>query len=769
MQVTMEHNKGTLALLCLSLCIIMIGSVSAAEFDNFKLYNPETKISIMYDCNIWIGTCLLDGEQIGQAQLITPQKNNVGVGYIAIAEFDVWLTRETNYNDIIKNINVYDKSKTDWENHKLNKKIDLKMRTYVEEIETRKVSNCSSDYDKKGCEVYTEEVLVKKVEWIKVTPADLKKTDGKVRLALFTTTTQGEHGEWILDIFGVEQNQWAEWEASIAVDMTACYPLDSNAEDLTGNHDGTISGAPTSVPAQINNGYSFDGSDDFIYLDTGTDWDFGTGNFVVNGWFEGFGTSAYPLGMSAQSATEGFYFEFASSGAFIRIDQTGSTQLSSTDYTNAGLIMITVQRDGTNVSLWINGTYISSYNNAGNATGNRWTFARADYVPRNYHQIQDDVAFWKGRALSKTEIEAVFASGSSGYGCKYKFGTTPRVTLVSPANNSNFSVPDQTFTATVTDEQLVVNVSLKIDGVIVQTNSTGGNGTYSFEESLPEGIGNWSIISYNNQSLPNQSETRTFNVSYSYPVIVLNAPENNSNFTIKSVLLNYTISDLNPMFRTKIFIDGVLETSDLFPANGTYTSGFSNFTNGEHNWSIQVNSTLNKITDSETRFFNINFTQPPIFIDLQSPADLATFNSPPVNMTCNAYADIGVMQLNMTIGGSITTVTNSTPKENLSISQIINFSEGGYTWGCSAMNAETSVTSSNKTFTVNYSSPVIELISPADLTTTEDIITYFVFNATDGNGLKNVTFFLNGVANETNSSGELFYNYTKTLQEGLSN
>ena len=253
---------------------------------------------------------------------------------------------------------------------------------------------------------------------------------------------------------------------------------------------------------------------------------------------------------------------------------------------------------------------------------------------------------------------------------------SPQVTLVSPVNNSNLTSSTQEFVTVVTDDIMVQNVSLKIDGIIVSTNTSNTNGTYLFTETISEGVHNWSILAFDNNSVSNESATWYF-----------------------------------------------------------------------------------------------NFTQPPISINLQSPGDISKSEIPLINMSCNAYKEEGVIQLNLTIfDTTLITVTNSTPGENLTISQNINFSEGNYTWGCSAMNAETSATSANRTFEVDYSDPTITLLSPANATTSEVAEINFIFNAIDINGLKNVSLFLDGILNQSNTSGLIGnYSFTKSLSDGAHN
>ena len=71
-------------------------------------------------------------------------------------------------------------------------------------------------------------------------------------------------------------------------DSEAYYKFDDNNVsqfDSTGNgNDGTVTGASFNTSGFINGNYDYDGSGDFITLDSNTDLDITTGNFTINVW-----------------------------------------------------------------------------------------------------------------------------------------------------------------------------------------------------------------------------------------------------------------------------------------------------------------------------------------------------------------------------------------------------------------------------------------------------------------------------------------------------
>jgi len=179
--------------------------------------------------------------------------------------------------------------------------------------------------------------------------------------------------------------------------------------------------------------------------------------------------------------------------------------------------------------------------------------------------------------------------------------------------------------------------------------------------------------------------------------------------TSSSVDFIANITDGIKVKNVTLYFDGIANGTDTSNVNGSYTFSRT-ISEGEHNWSILAYNNESIINQSETR--TLNYTQPPIYIDLLSPTDASTFESPTVNVSCNAYKAEGVTQLNLTINGIVNkTVVNTTTGQNLSIDGNLNFAEGNYNWSCSALNLNTSATSTNRTFTVDYADTIFTLFT----------------------------------------------------------
>lgn len=252
------------------------------------------------------------------------------------------------------------------------------------------------------------------------------------------------------------------------------------------------------------------------------------------------------------------------------------------------------------------------------------------------------------------------------------------------------------------------------------------------------------------------------------PSVILSSPSNNSNLTSANVDMIATITDDQYVQNVTLYLDGVANETNNSGINGSYTFS-KTVSEGYHNWSILAYDNQSLSNQSDTWYFN--YTQSPIYIDLLSPTDSSTSQISLVNVSCRAYENEGIEALNLIINGIVNyTVTNSTPAENLTLERVMNFSEGNYTWSCTAVNPSTSAQSSNRTFEVLYSSPIVYQDMPiayANLTTNN---INFTSNVTDANGISSVELKIDGIIQETNNSGvNGSYNFNREVTDGNHN
>lgn len=129
---------------------------------------------------------------------------------------------------------------------------------------------------------------------------------------------------------------------------------------------------------------------------------------------------------------------------------------------------------------------------------------------------------------------------------------SPTLNLYSPENNLVTTTKAQTFIGDVTDDGEIINVSLYLDGVLNETNSTGVKDVnYSFSKILGEGSHTWYFKAYDNGSNPSDSATWNIEIDTINPVLNVTIPENKTYLTnyvttnITQVTFNWSVYDAN--------------------------------------------------------------------------------------------------------------------------------------------------------------------------------------------------------------------------------
>ena len=759
-------------LLVVAILLVVVfstGFASALEFDNVKSYNEDLKV-------VTITNAFGLGNVIGQAQLISNQNVEVARGYGEVARFNIWAYDD--YNNAIKQFTFTDMKKKE----KINRDFDL-MKVTLENTTIQDYSyECNGvwddeifDYDipcekiKNGTHIETKE------KYKKVTPADLIKNE-MITIAIFTDVQKDDYVDWIPIIYGVEIPEWATWEESFNANLISYYKFDGDSfADSTGNHDATNQGS-FNVSGKIIDGRGFDGSTDYITVADSADWDFGSGEMAFSWWQDSSDTSNGRAAISRDTTTAPyapFMMGYMVSDTIVFYGSSGS----SWDIANNQVIdpVVTrnvwthyiVTRDAIGFKMYKNGISTNNYSNtvAFPSNSNPLSFGRSADTQWLKGSL-DEIAIWE-RTITHAEALEIYDAQKDGFeNGSYSSGVAPKVTLTSPINTSNLTSSSVDFIATVTDDLKVSNVTLYFDGVANGTDTSNVNGSYTFSRTVSEGIHNWSILAVDNQSIENQSETRTLNYTRPPILVTLTSPADTENLTSAKADFISSVTDSIGVENVSLYLDGILNETNTSGVNGSYT--FSKvISEGAHNWSILAYNDGNHLNQSETR--TLNYTQPPIYIDLNSPTDASTHETPTVNVSCNAYKAEGVTQLNLTINGVVNkTVSNSTVGQNLSIDGNINFAEGVYTWSCSALNLDTSATSSNRIFTVDYADTIFTLFTPENDTTINNYTIDFIFNASNVNGINNFSLYINDTFSESLTDFSATGNYTinKFLYEG---
>lgn len=346
---------------------------------------------------------------------------------------------------------------------------------------------------------------------------------------------------------------------------SGAYYYDANANDSIGSNDGTVFGA-TLTTGYINGSYDFEVSEsdyiDLPFAQTLINLDGGAVSVWVNPEsFPAAGSFVFQHAFSGDS----LYF-FALSDGTIRLT-IGSSSTSFYPISSGSWSHLAAKWNGTDAEFYINGVSKQTVSYTYSAVGNNdLNVGRAEDSSNRWWDGLIDELYFLTQNTTQDQIIAFYTQTAPNFIEGAEQNQTiigPVVTLISPDNNSVETSQYVIFNTTVTDDELVQNVSLILDGVLNQTNTSQFNGTYIFNVSIPESNHNWSILAYNNASQSAQSETRFFISDFFDPTVSIDFPVNSANYNFKPTTLNTTASDTH--------LEACWYSLDNFTTNTTFT------------------------------------------------------------------------------------------------------------------------------------------------------------------------------------------------------
>lgn len=334
--------------------------------------------------------------------------------------------------------------------------------------------------------------------------------------------------------------------------------------------------------------------------------------------------------------------------------------------------------------------------------------------------------------------------------------TNPAVTLNSPVDYYNSTNQVVTFNVSAVDYNTgggISNVSFFFNGINQSTNISHTNGTYIFIKTLSSGLYNWSILAYSQNGTSNQTATRTLNVTILNQTITLNSPVDYYNTSSATVNFNATIHDYNNgggISNVSLYLDGSLDTVNTSGVNNTYI--FTKVLSaGVHNWSILSYGINGTSTQSATRKINLTISSP--VITLTSPVAYYNTSSPSaISFNAMVSDNLLVQNVSLYIDG-VLNQTNSTTGNNLNYTFSNTLSEGTHYWSILAYDNESNPSqSANRYLTITFTNPQVILLSPSNYYNSSNPSVTLVTVVTDNYTVQNVSLYLDGSLNETQTS-----------------
>ena len=207
-------------LMMVFILVFLIGNVSALDIDDFKTYDEDTKTYVIKN---FFGL----GKEISQLELKTLKKVELGLGYLKFAEIEI-RNGEYNYKEIINGNKLYNIKEGMKE---VIRDVDYKYKTIIQVPNYETVCNDVTHSNQTISNICTqvEKGTKDKIVWEDFNKNSLLK-DEVITIGLFTETKEGDHIEWILNVYGNERLiAWATWTASLDVNLISYYRLEENA------------------------------------------------------------------------------------------------------------------------------------------------------------------------------------------------------------------------------------------------------------------------------------------------------------------------------------------------------------------------------------------------------------------------------------------------------------------------------------------------------------------------------------------------------------
>lgn len=441
------------------LFLFLVGTVSAFDFDNVVEYTEGDKKISINNCDLWLITCLNEGEKLVDLELITPKINYVVRGehrHVMILDIDNY---GDNYLNGVTNLDIYTKSLD-----KINKEYHWEYAVYEEiDVETQEIV-CKELEIVDGImqEDCTRKVLGMHKE-MKETWVDLEGTTlpkGKTRLALVTDVAKGDYFDGIPTLFGERIDRWAVWTEALNTEIVSYYTLNESSGTIASESVNSIfNGSGVNLEGDewskgiIGNGFNTSGVADEAMSISASMFD-NMQNWTISIWVNatnpGVGNQRY-LGNWFQGSTGSQLTSNIAGGVFgysLVIDAV-SKNVNSPDTVNADVwhnVIITY--NGTEAGLWINGTFITSESGY---SDNVFTSDRVMHLAQMngdaFTGTLDEVTFWN-RTLSVTEISDLWNDGEGITFNPIAGDDFFIVTLQNPTNHTNTTRSDFNFDMT---------------------------------------------------------------------------------------------------------------------------------------------------------------------------------------------------------------------------------------------------------------------------------------------------------------------------------
>lgn len=248
----------------------------------------------------------------------------------------------------------------------------------------------------------------------------------------------------------------------------------------------------------------------------------------------------------------------------------------------------------------------------------------------------------------------------------------------------------------------------------------------------------------------------------SKPEIILNSPANNSVKLFGNVSFNFNVSDLQ-LRNVSLYIwnssrDLINQTTLIVNSNKMNFSEIVYLPFGEYSWNVYSEDYRN---NSGFYSSNFSFSMDKVYSRLISPINDGYTNSNSITFSCESSTiDTGSLSnVSFYLWNSSSSLMSNLTQNisgilNTTSFNLSNLTDGNYSWACVSYNnfSNFSYGDSNYSFVLDSTSPVISLVSPADLSSYSGAQTIeFQYNPSESN-IANCSLILNSEVVSTDFS-----------------
>jgi hypothetical protein len=334
--------------------------------------------------------------------------------------------------------------------------------------------------------------------------------------------------------------------------------------------------------------------------------------------------------------------------------------------------------------------------------------------------------------------------------------TLPTITLHTPINNSYFTQSSISFSYTGYDNWMPLICTINFNGVPnITTTTTNGATVTRMGTGYPDGHHYWDVTCTDIGGNTQTSESRNLTINQS-PIIVQNAPLNNTQLRHEIINLTYTATDNDGFEYCDLYINGAYYQRNTTNVTSGLASTFevAGLDEGKYNWSIACTDAgvFSNTNTSNNRTFIVDRTPPnitPLNPNNSQIVDRSTHNF--TWITQDAYSEL--MMCNVYINNELNQ-TNIQSQNNTETGIVISgLLTGLYNW---SLECADQAGNTNTSSTINFEvllPPKITLVSPLNNTGSTSRDTTFTFIPSEGSGaFTTCSLILNGNIAETSNT-----------------